>query len=159
MGSSFSGAKDLGTGIATGGHVPTLPRPRWVVRFAQIGRVLLDEWGGGSRLHEPESTPYILEHITKMRLSTADCIYISGFWWRSPHTSTGALLLGPAGGLPSPKLPVPTLPPNPGYADGSRYGKVQILIVVGHHLRRIDYVISKHHNIYEVKHFNKIINV
>ena len=25
---------------------------------------------------------------------------------------------GPAGGLPSPKPPVPTLPPNPGYANG-----------------------------------------
>jgi len=24
------------TGIAMGGHVPTLPRPEWVMRFAQI---------------------------------------------------------------------------------------------------------------------------
>ena len=50
-----------------------------------------------------------------MRLSAADCICISGFWLR-PQTPTGALPLDPAGGLPSPRPPVPTLPPNPGYA-------------------------------------------
>jgi len=41
----------INTGVATGGHVPTLPRPGWVVRFAQIRRVFLHESGwGGSRL-------------------------------------------------------------------------------------------------------------
>jgi len=45
--------------------------------------------------HEPEGTPYIFyEHITKMRLSTADSICISGFWGLCPQTLTG--------GLPSP---------------------------------------------------------
>ena len=36
----------------------------------------------------------------------------------SPQTPTGALPLDTAGGLPSLRPPVPTLPPNPGYATG-----------------------------------------
>jgi len=55
----------------------------------------------------------------KMRLSAADCICISGFWGLRPQTPTGALPLDPAGGLPSPRPPVPTLPPNPGYATAN----------------------------------------
>jgi len=40
------------TGVATGGHVPTLPWPGWIVRFAQIQRVFFGGVGvGGSRLH------------------------------------------------------------------------------------------------------------
>ena len=40
------------------------------------------------------------------------------FWLlgASTQTPTGALPLDPAGGLSSPRPPVPTLPPNPGYA-------------------------------------------
>jgi len=39
-----------------------------------------------------------------------------------PQTPTGALPLNPAGGLSSPRPPVPTLPLNPGYATGLRIG-------------------------------------
>jgi len=46
---------------------------------------------------------------------------IFGFWGLRPHTPTGALPLDPAGGLPSPRPPVPTLPLNPGYATGHIY--------------------------------------
>ena len=103
------------SGVATCGYVPTLPRPGWVVRLAQIQRVF---WR--SRVGVADSAwawRYTLyEHITKMRLSTADCICLSGFWGRSPQTVTGALPLNPARGLPSPRPLVPTLPPNPGYA-------------------------------------------
>jgi len=84
------------SGLANVGHVPTLPRPGWVVLFAQIRRVFWSSRGGGNRLHEPEGTSYIFyKHITKMRLSTADCIY--GFWGLCPQTPTGALPLDTAG--------------------------------------------------------------
>jgi len=56
-----------------------------------------------------------------MRLSTADCICISGFWRLHSQTPTGALPLDSAGGLPSPRLAVLTLPSNPGYATGLRF--------------------------------------
>jgi len=59
--------------------------------------------------HEPEGTPYIFyEHITKMHLSTADCICISSFWGLCPQTSTGALPLDPAGDF---RHPDPLCPP------------------------------------------------
>ena len=68
--------------------------------------------------HEPEGTPYIFyEHITKMYLSTADCMCISGFWGLLSQRPTGALPLDPAGGLPSLRPHVPTLPPDSGYAN------------------------------------------
>jgi len=43
-----------------------------------------------------------------MRVSTADCLCISGFWGLCPQIPTGALPLDPAGGLPSPD---PLCPP------------------------------------------------
>jgi len=86
-------------GTSTGGHVPTLPWPGWVVRFAQISKSF---WRSKCRglqiLHEPEGTQYIFyEHITKVHLSTADCICISGFWGLCTQTSTRAVPLDPAG--------------------------------------------------------------
>ena len=53
-----------------------------------------------------------------MCLFTADCICISGFWGLCPQTTTRALPLDPAGGFPSARPLVPTLPANPGYATG-----------------------------------------
>jgi len=74
--------------------VPTLPQPGWVVRFAQIRSFWWSRAGGGSRL-EPEGIPYIFyEHITKMRLSTAD--------WR-PRPQRGSAP-GPRWGTSVPRM-------------------------------------------------------
>ena len=55
-----------------------------------------------------------------MRLSTADCICISGFWGLCPRLHWGSAP-GPQWGLPSSRPPVPTLPPNPSYATSWQY--------------------------------------
>ena len=54
-----------------------------------------------------------------MRLSTADCICISGFWEHCPQAPTGALPLDPAG-TSVPRPSVPTLPANPDYATANQ---------------------------------------
>ena len=64
--------------------------------------------GGGRRLcmslkvHRIRLIFY--EHITKMRLSTADCICISALWGLGPQTLAGALTLDSAGDFRAPDL-------------------------------------------------------
>ena len=75
------------TGVATGGHVPTLPRPGWVVRFAQIRGVFWSSGGegGGCRLHmNPKvhrifiptmNTSYISVHFPVLTFEYSDRVY------------------------------------------------------------------------------------
>jgi len=51
-----------------------------------------------------------------MQLSTADYICISGFWGASPPNLHRGSAPGPRWVTSVPQTPVPTLPPNPGYA-------------------------------------------
>ena len=73
-------------------------------------RCFLEQYGGGSRLHTSLKVHDIFyEHITKMRLSTADCrlypyLASEGF---APDSHRGSAL-DPTGGLPSPN---PLSPP------------------------------------------------
>ena len=75
---------------------------------------------GAAALHEPEGAPYIFyEHIMKMRLSTADCICISWLLGAKPPDSHRGSVPGPHWRTSVPRLPVPTLSPNPGYATAT----------------------------------------
>jgi len=86
----------VNSSVATGGHVPTLPRPCWVIRFTQIRRVFREGVRGDRGLTR-QQTCVIKQQIV--------CTY--GFWERSPQIPTRAPPLDPAGRLLSPTLTMP----------------------------------------------------
>jgi len=90
--------------IATGGHLPSLPRPCCVMGFAQIQSF----FGGEVRGDEGRI------QATNLRRKAFDSckLYISGFWWGEfcPQT-TGSLPMDPTGDFRSPEDPDPMCPP------------------------------------------------
>jgi len=101
-------------GVATGGHVPTLPRPEWVVRFAQIQRVFWrSRSGGDSRLCmslKVHRSLYLLLNTSRKCVCPLQIVYAylasGGFvpdsnWGSAPR---------PCWRLPSPKRSVPSKP-------------------------------------------------
>jgi len=95
---------DRQTRWGTGGHVPTLPRPGWVVRFAQIRRVFWRSRGGGSRLRMRLKVHRISSMNTSRKcVCSLQIVYAylaSGGCAQAP---TGALPLDPAGGTSVPQ--------------------------------------------------------
>ena len=83
--------------VATGGHVSTLPRPCWVMGFAQIWRVLFGARGLGRAGGQTQATNQRRKAFDSCKLF----VYISGFWGSPP--------------LDPRLLAVPTLTSEPGY--------------------------------------------
>ena len=131
----FGPSSDI-TGVATGGlppssTVPTLPRPWWVLRFAEIRKVLWVGWGcmgwadsgvGECGQHTPKRicVIWIMFNVLycweNALVSCRLCLYIwLGFWGIHPRPSPGLCpynLMGDKVSRPS----LPTLPPNSVYA-------------------------------------------
>ena len=109
-----------------GGHVPALPQPAWVMRFAQIQRVFWRSRGGGSRLADsawrftvgPRAVGPISSKLwTHHENAFVHCRLYMHIWLlgASPPDSHWGSAPEPRWVLLSPKLYVLTLPPNPGY--------------------------------------------
>jgi len=90
--------------VATGGS--TLPRPCWVMGFAEILSFFFG--GGGGEMDDGLRKQTCVEK----HLTAANCSYISGFWGLRPRLPPGSapgLRWGSwGGGLPFPTLPMPT---------------------------------------------------
>ena len=101
------------SGVATVGH-------GWVVRFAQIRRVF---WRNRGRVAD---STWVWRYTVYMNTSRR-CVCLlqivyaylaSGGFAPDPHRGSAP---GPCWGTSVRKPPVPTLPPNPGYATGWQY--------------------------------------